>query len=63
MFIATAIVSSLLAAVLLMSAQAKLTHSAAVMKTMESVGVPEEKVWLLASAEVAGAAGLAAGLW
>jgi len=33
------------------------------MKVMASVGVPEGKVWLLAGAEIAGAAGLIAGLW
>jgi hypothetical protein len=62
MFIATVIVSSLLAAGLLASAQAKLARKAAVMKTMVSVGVPEDKVWLLAVAEIAGALGLVAGL-
>ena len=63
MFIATIIVSSLLSAGLLASAQAKLAHNVAVIETMASVGVPEERVWLLACAEIAGALGLAAGLW
>jgi hypothetical protein len=63
MFIATAIVSSLLACGLLLSAQAKLAHQSAVMTTTASVGVPEGKVWLLACAEIAGAVGLIVGLW
>jgi hypothetical protein len=63
MFIATAIVSSLLACALVLSAQAKLAHKAAVMTVMASVGVPAQRVWLLACAEMAGAAGLIAGLF
>jgi hypothetical protein len=63
MFLATVIVSSLLAVALLASAQVKLSRSAKVMETMVSVGVPEERVWLLAVAEIAGALGVVAGLW
>ena len=63
MFVATAIVSALLAAVLLVSARGKLVRDPAQMKTMAAVGFPEDKLWLLASAEIAGAAGLVAGLF
>jgi hypothetical protein len=62
MFIAAAIVSGLLAAGLVVSGRAKLIRDPQVMKTMSAVGVPEDKVWLLAVAEFAGAAGLVAGL-
>lgn len=63
MFIATIVVSSLLAAVLLVSAQGKLARNPAQMKTMEHVGFPEERLWLLAAAESAGAVGLVIGLF
>ena len=63
MFIATVIVSVLLAAVLLISARGKLVHDPAQMKTMSKVGFPEDKLWLLAAAEIAGAAGLVIGLF
>jgi uncharacterized membrane protein YphA (DoxX/SURF4 family) len=63
MFLATAIVSALLAAVLLVSARGKLVHDPAQMKTMARVGFPEDKLWLLAGAETAGAVGLVIGLF
>ena len=63
MFIATVIVSALLAALLLVSARGKLTHDPAQMKTMAKVGFPKDKLWLLATAEIAGAAGLVIGLF
>jgi hypothetical protein len=62
MFIAAAFVAGVLAAMLVMSGRAKLVKDPQVMKTMSTVGVPEDKVWLLAVAEFAGAAGLVAGL-
>jgi hypothetical protein len=63
MFVAAAIVASLLAAALLASGGAKLVKDPKVMKTMSTVGVPEGRVWLLAVAEIAGAVGLVVGLW
>jgi hypothetical protein len=63
MFLATAIVSALLAAVLLVSARGKLVHDPAQLKTMARVGFPEDKLWMLAGAETAGAAGLVIGLF
>ncbi|WP_281689784.1 DoxX family protein [Pseudonocardia thermophila] len=63
MFIATAVVSVVLAALLLVSAHGKLTREPKQMQTLKNVGVPEDKVWLLATAEIAGAAGLLAGLF
>jgi uncharacterized membrane protein YphA (DoxX/SURF4 family) len=63
MFIAAAIVSSLLALALIASGRGKLVRDAQVMKIMTTVGVPEDKLWLLATAEIAGAAGIVAGLF
>jgi uncharacterized membrane protein YphA (DoxX/SURF4 family) len=62
MFIATAVVSSLMALALIASARGKLVKDPQVMKIMTRVGVPEDKLWLLAAAEIAGAIGLVAGL-
>ncbi|MFI6079454.1 DoxX family protein [Streptomyces sp. NPDC051217] len=63
MFIATVIVSVLLAALLVFSAIGKLRRDPAQMKTMRQVGFPEDRVWSLAAAETAGAVGLVAGLF
>jgi uncharacterized membrane protein YphA (DoxX/SURF4 family) len=63
MFIATAIVSALLAVVLLASAGAKFAKYSPVMDTMATVGFPQDKVWLLAVAEIAGGVGLVVGLF
>jgi uncharacterized membrane protein YphA (DoxX/SURF4 family) len=63
MFIAAIVVSSLLAAVLLVSARGKLVRDPSQLKTMEHVGFPEDRLWLLASAEAAGAVGLVIGLF
>ncbi|WP_028805414.1 DoxX family protein [Streptomyces sp. 142MFCol3.1] len=63
MFLATSIVSILLAAVLAASASGKLRHDPKQMETMRKVGFPASKLWLLAAAEFAGAAGLAVGLF
>ena len=63
MFIAAAIVSSLLAAALIASARGKLVKDKNVMEIMSRVGFPLDKVWLLALAELAGAVGLVAGLF
>ena len=62
MFITTAIVTSLLAIALIGSARAKLVKDDKVMAAMATVGIPSDKVWALAAAELAGAAGLLAGL-
>jgi hypothetical protein len=63
MFIAAAIVSSPFALALVASARGKLVRDPQVMKVMTTVGVPEDKLWLLATAELAGAAGVVAGLF
>jgi uncharacterized membrane protein YphA (DoxX/SURF4 family) len=63
MFIATLVVSILLAVVLSFSASGKLTGQESQMATLRKVGVPEDKIWLLAVAEIAGGIGLVAGLF
>jgi hypothetical protein len=63
MFIATVVISALIAALLLVSARGKLVRDPAQMTTMSAVGFPESKLWLLASAEIAGAVGLVVGLF
>ena len=63
MFIAAAIVSSLLAAALIVSARGKLVKDERLVTGMAKVGVPHERLWLLAIAELAGAVGLIVGLF
>jgi uncharacterized membrane protein YphA (DoxX/SURF4 family) len=63
MFIAAAIVSTLLAVALVVSARAKLVRNPQLVEGMTRVGVPEDKLWLLATAEIAGALGIVAGLF
>jgi uncharacterized membrane protein YphA (DoxX/SURF4 family) len=63
MFVVLAIVSAVLAAALLMSGGAKLTRQPTAMNGMTAVGVPTERVWMLAVLEIAGAAGLIVGLF
>jgi uncharacterized membrane protein YphA (DoxX/SURF4 family) len=63
MFVAAAIVSSLLAAMLIVSARAKLVKGERIVTGMAKVGVPHEKLRLLAIAELAGAVGLVVGLF
>ncbi|MFE7773248.1 DoxX family protein [Streptomyces sp. NPDC057445] len=63
MFIATIVVSALLAALLVFSAVGKLRNDPAQLKVMETVGFPADRLWLLATAEIAGAVGLLAGLF
>jgi uncharacterized membrane protein YphA (DoxX/SURF4 family) len=63
MFLATAVVSGLLAAALVLSGRGKLVKDPQQMKTMSTVGFPEDKLWLLATAETAGAVGVVAGLF
>ncbi|MFE2843346.1 DoxX family protein [Streptomyces scopuliridis] len=60
---ATCIVSILLAAILAASARGKLRRDPKQMKTMHKVGFPASRLWLLAGAELAGAAGLVVGLF
>ncbi len=62
MFLATAIVSILLAALLAYAAVRKLSHRPEVVASYELVGVPEERLNLLAVTLLAGAAGLLLGL-
>lgn len=63
MFIAAAIASSLLAALLAFSAMRKLSHRPEVVQTYERVGVPEDKLNYLALVLLAGAVGLVVGLF
>jgi uncharacterized membrane protein YphA (DoxX/SURF4 family) len=63
MFVAAAVISGLLAAALLLSGRGKLVKDPQQMKTMSAVGFPENRLWLLASAEIAGAVGVVAGLF
>ncbi|MGZ4522377.1 MAG: DoxX family protein [Mycobacteriaceae bacterium] len=63
MFIATLVVSVLLAAGFLGSAAGKLTKNPSVTTSMQTVGFPVDRVWMLAVLEIAGAVGLAIGLF
>ncbi|MGW0045218.1 DoxX family protein [Rhodococcus sp. NPDC003348] len=63
MFIAVVIVSVLLALVLTMSAVGKLGKNPQQVESMTNVRFPVDKMWMLAVAELAGAAGLIAGLF
>jgi len=62
MFIATAIVSILLAAILTWTAVRKLSHREEVVRSYLRAGVPEERLNHLALILLMGAAGLVAGL-
>jgi hypothetical protein len=63
MFLATVIVSLLLAAAALFAAARKLTHRKEVVESYLRAGVPEDRLNLLAAVLIAGAAGLVAGLF
>ncbi|MBC6461500.1 DoxX family protein [Actinomadura sp. HBU206391] len=63
MFIAYAVIAVLLAALLAMSARAKLTKEEKVTKTITGLGVPLGWFPFLAACELAGAVGLVIGLW
>jgi hypothetical protein len=63
MSVATAAVSLPLAALLVLTALRKLGHRPEVVATYTRVGVPEEKLNLLATLLLAGAAGLVVGLF
>jgi hypothetical protein len=62
MFPATVIVSTALAALMAFAAVRKLSHQPEVVASYVRVGVPEERLNLLATTLLAGAAGLIAGL-
>jgi hypothetical protein len=62
MFVATLVISLLLAALLSYAAIRKLGHSDPVVATYARVGVPEDKLDYLAAILLAGAAGLTLGL-
>lgn len=62
MFVATAIVSVLLAALLMLTAVRKLSHREQVVQSYARVGVPEDKLNALAIILLAGAVGLILGL-
>jgi hypothetical protein len=63
MFVAAVTVSSLLAALLAFAAVRKLSHRPEVVRTYARVGVPEDRLNVLAFILLAGAAGLVAGLF
>jgi uncharacterized membrane protein YphA (DoxX/SURF4 family) len=63
MFVATVVVSILLAVILLASGFGKLAKQKQQLETMRKVKFPLDKLWLLAAAEIAGAAGLIIGLF
>lgn len=63
MFTATVIISIVFALVLVVSGSGKLAGQKQQLETMRKVGFPADKLWLLASAEIAGAAGLIVGLF
>lgn len=63
MFVATVIVSTLFTLVLFGSAAGKATRHPEVISRMVAVGVPENRVSLLAIPQFAGAVGLVVGLW
>jgi DoxX-like family len=62
MFAATVVLSALLALLMLYAAIRKLSHRPEVVATYTRVGVPEERLDLLAATLLAGAAGLLLGL-
>lgn len=62
MFIAVRVVSVVLAGLLVHSATGKLTGQANQVAGMRAIGFPVERIGWLASAELAGAAGLLVGL-
>ncbi|MFZ2178049.1 MAG: DoxX family protein [Rhodococcus sp. (in: high G+C Gram-positive bacteria)] len=63
MFIATVIVTVLLAVALIGSAAGKLTRNAGILANMDKVQVPADRVPWLGYLEIAGALGLVAGLF
>ncbi len=63
MFVATVIVSAVLALALLGSGFGKVTGQAAVVESITGVGVPARRIPLLAIPEAAGAIGLVVGLF
>jgi hypothetical protein len=62
MFLATVTISALLAALMTYAAVRKLSHQPEVVASYTRVGVPEERLDLLAATLLAGAAGLLVGL-
>jgi uncharacterized membrane protein YphA (DoxX/SURF4 family) len=64
MFIATVIVSVILALALTLSAAMKLRRHPQIVESIHGVvGVPLDRFWVLAALELAAAAGLIIGLW
>jgi hypothetical protein len=57
------VVSTLFAIILVLSAGGKLARQESQMATLRKVGFPDDKVWLLAAAEIAGGIGLVVGLF
>jgi uncharacterized membrane protein YphA (DoxX/SURF4 family) len=63
MFVATVLVSAVLAGLLFVSGAGKLARRQSQMATLAKVGFPQDKAWLLAAAEISGGLGLLAGLF
>jgi hypothetical protein len=61
-FLATIVVSAIAGVLLVVSGAGKLVRQEMQLATLRHVGFPEDKAWLLACAEFAGAGGLAVGL-
>lgn len=63
MFIATVVVSVLLAGLAAESARGKFTRNAIALQITKTTGFPEDRLWILGMLELAGALGLVAGLF
>lgn len=63
MYIATVVLSVILAALLVFSGIGKLRHDPKQMGVMKAINFPEDQVWWLAIIEFIGALGLLLGLW
>ncbi|MGU3436476.1 DoxX family protein [Actinomycetes bacterium M1A6_2h] len=63
MNIVAIVIDVFLAIALTASAAGKLTKNDGALKAIRSVGFPDDKIWLLAVAEIAGAVGLIIGIF
>ena len=63
MFVSLAVVTVFMSAVLLISAGAKSLRTRHITEQMSTLGVPQSMMAFLIGAQVAGAAGVLAGLW
>ncbi|WP_338700007.1 DoxX family protein [Streptomyces sp. Q6] len=63
MFVSLAVVTVLMSALLLISAGAKSLRTPHITQQMSTLGVPQRMMAFLIGAQIAGAAGVIAGLW